>query len=108
MFLRWRSLDRGYRLGFDLVELLHHRHWHRGIAVAERAGMVLTGMTAGTYMAMVTRPGAPVHDGLLWFGVLTGLGLPIVLRRRLPGEMLILVGLGLALLLAFAVFFSGG
>ncbi len=108
LILRWRSLDRGYRLGFDLVDVLQHRHWHRGIAIAERSGMVLTGMTAGTYLAMVTRPGVPVHDGLLWFGILAGLGLPMILRRRLPGEMLILVALGLALLLGFAVFVSGG
>jgi len=108
LVLRWRSLDRGYRLGFDLVDVLQHRHWHRGIAIAERSGMLLTGMTAGTYLAMITRPEFPVHDGLLWFGVLSGLSLPMFLRRRLPGELLILVGLGLALLLAFAIFFSRG
>lgn len=108
LVLRWISLDRGYRLGFDLVELLHHRHWHRGIAIAERAGMLLTGMTAGTYLAMVTKPGLPVNDHLLWVGVGLGLGLPILLRRRLPGEGLILVALILALLLAFAVLLTGG
>jgi hypothetical protein len=107
LVLRWHSLDRGYDLGFDLVELLQHRHWHRGIAIAERLGMLLTGMTAGTYLAMMTRPGMPVHDGMLWFGVLAGLGLPIVLRRRLPGEVLILAGSVLAVLLAFAVLLSG-
>ena len=107
LVLRWRSLDRGYDLGFDLVELLNHRHWHRGIALAERLGMLLTGITAGTYLAMLTRPGMPVHDGMLWFGVLAGLGLPIVLRRRLPGEVLILVGSVLAVLLAFAVLLYG-
>lgn len=106
--LRWRSLDRGYQLGFGLVDLLHHQHWHRGIAAAERTGMFLTGMTAGTYLARVAEPGQPVSDGLLWFGVAAGLGLPMVLRRRLPGEVLILVGLGLALLLVFAVLVLGG
>ncbi len=106
--LRWISLDRGYRLGFDLVELLHNRHWHRGIAGAERVGMLLTGMTAGTYLAMVTKPGLPVSDGLLWFGVGLGLGLPIFLRHRLPGEVLILVAMILALVLAFAVLLTGG
>lgn len=108
LFLRWSSLDRGYDLGFDLVELLHHEHWHRGIAAAERTGMLLTGMTAGTYLARVAEPGRPVNDGLLWFGVAVGLGLPMVLRRRLPGEMLILVGLALALILVFAVLVLGG
>ncbi len=108
LILRWVSLDRGYRMGFDLVELLQHRHWHRGIAAAERAGMMLTGMTAGTYLAKVTEPGVQGHDGLLWLGVTAGLVLPMVIRRRLPGEVLILVALGLALLLSFAVLFSGG
>ncbi len=108
LILRWYSLERGYQLGFDLVELLHHRHWHRGIAAAERIGMFLTGVTAGTYLAMVARPGLPDYHGLLWFGVGVGLGLPILVRRRLPGEMLIILALGLALLLVFAVLLSGG
>jgi len=106
--LRWVSLARGYRLGFDLVDLLHHPHWHRGIAAAERAGMLLTGMTAGAYLAKVAEPGIPVGDGLLWTGVGLGLVLPAVLRRRLPGEVLILVALVLAAVLAFAVWFAGG
>jgi len=105
--LRWYSLDVGYRLGFDLVDLLQKRAWHRGIAAVERVGMVLTGMTAGTYLALVTDSGAPINHNLLWLGVGVGLGLPIALRRRLPGEVLILVGLGLALVLTFAVLLSG-
>ncbi len=108
LWLRWVSLGRGYRLGFDLVELLHHRHWHRGIAGAERLGMLLTGMTAGAYLAMVTKSGLPTNDGLLWFGVGLGLGLPILFRRRLPGEGLIFVALILALVLAFAILLTGG
>ncbi len=32
-----------------------------------------------------------------------GLGLPLVLRQRLPGEGLMAVALGLALLLSFAI-----
>ncbi|MCB1183851.1 PTS system mannose/fructose/sorbose family transporter subunit IID [bacterium] len=108
LVLRWVSLDRGYALGFDLVDLLHHRHWHRGIAAAERVAMLLTGMTAGAYLAKVAAPGIPVDDGLLWTGVGLGLVLPAVLRRRLPGEVLIFVAVALALVLAFAVWFAGG
>ena len=37
-----------------------------------------------------------------------GLVLPAVLRRRLPGEVLIFVAVALALVLAFAVWFAGG
>lgn len=107
LVLRWRSLATGYRMGFDLVDVLQQPRWHRAIAVAGRVGMVLTGMTAGTYLAMVSRPGLPVDHNLLWFGVATGFTLPILLRRRLPGEFLILLSLGLALLMAFAVLWMG-
>ncbi len=107
LVVRWRSLDQGYRLGLDLVDLLQDKRWHRGIAAVERTGMILTGMTAGTYLALVTDSGLPVNHNLLWFGVAVGLGLPVALRRRLPGEVLILVALGLALLLTFAVLLSG-
>lgn len=106
--LRWLSLERGYQLGFDLVELLQHRHWHRGIAFAERTGMVLTGLTGGVFLAQVMEPGAGVPQVLLWVGIGAGLGLPSLLRRRLPGELLILVALGLAILLIFAKSVGGG
>lgn len=106
--LRWQSLERGYQLGFDLVELLQHRQWHRAIAFAERTGMVLTGLTAGVFLAQVLEPGSSVPEGLLWVGIGAGLGLPSLLRRRLPGELLILVALGLAILLAFAKSVGGG
>lgn len=107
LVLRWRSLEVGYRLGFDLVDLLQKPAWHRGIAAVERGGMVLTGMTAGAYLALVTTTEAPLNHNLIWLGVGVGLGLPLVLRRRLPGEVLILVGLCLALVLTFAVLLSG-
>jgi len=48
-----------------------------------------------------------VDDNLLWFGLATGFFLPLLLRRRLPGEFLILVALGLAILMAFAVLWMG-
>jgi len=62
LYLRWRSLATGYRLGFDLVDVLQQPRWHRTIAMAGRAGMALTGMTAGTYLAMVSRPGMAVDE----------------------------------------------
>ena len=65
-------------------------------------------VTAGAYLAKVAAPGIPVDDGLLWTGVGLGLVLPAVLRRRLPGEVLIFVAVALALVLAFAVWFAGG
>lgn len=107
LVLRWGSLEVGYRRGFDLVELLQHRSWHVAIAVTERAGMLLTGMTAGAYLALMTDVGAPIEHNLLWLGVGVGLGLPLALRRRFPGEVLVLVALALALVLAFAVFLTG-
>jgi len=40
---------------------------------------------------------------VLWAGVALGLGLPLLVRKRLPGEGLIAVALGLSLLLSFAI-----
>jgi hypothetical protein len=70
--------------------------------------MVLTGLTAGAFLAQVSEPGSTLPGGLLWVGIGAGLGLPILLRRRLPGELLILVALGLAVVLAFAKTVAGG
>lgn len=101
--LRWRSLARGYGLGMDVVDDLTDRRWHRAIAWTTRSGMVLTGAVAGCYLALLTRLGGQGGGGLLLAGAAVGMGLPLICRRRPPGEVLVLLGLALAVVLAFAL-----
>jgi hypothetical protein len=90
-------------LGLDIADLLFDSRWHTWIAVAKRSGMVLTGMVAGLYLAKVADFGTVDNHSLLWIGTGLGIGLPVILRKRLPGEILILAALVLALLLGFAI-----
>lgn len=101
--LRWLALRRGYDLGMDIVDLLFDKRWHVLISWTKRSGMVLTGMVAGLYLAQVTDGGASIAHETLWIGVGLGMGLPVLLRKRLPGEMLILVALLMALAMTFAI-----
>lgn len=101
--LRWRALERGYALGMDLVEVVAHPLWHRAIAVATRLGMVLAGAVAGVYAVRLVALEGELSGGLLAAGAALGLGLPLLIRRRLPGEVLVVVALVLALVLTFAI-----
>lgn len=102
LVMRWRALGHGYRLGMDIIDLLNHPGWHRAIALAKRSGMVLTGMVAGSYLARVTDLQTAAAGSPLWVGIVVGMGLPLACRRRFPGEILILLALGVALVLDFA------
>lgn len=101
--LRFWALGRSYELGLDIVDLINHPHWHHAIAWTKRSGIFLTGMVAGRYLVSVNKLDIIPGKDLLWVGVLLGLGLPLVIRKRLPGEGLLGVALGLAVLLAFAI-----
>jgi PTS system mannose-specific IID component len=101
--LRWLAVRRGFALGMDIVDLLFDPRWHTWIARLKRAGMVLTGLVVGFYLAEGGQVGAGVDSRLLWVGTGLGLGLPALLRQRLPGELLIVVALLLAVLLSFAI-----
>jgi mannose/fructose/N-acetylgalactosamine-specific phosphotransferase system component IID len=103
LLLRWVALRMGHDMGMDIVDLLINPRWHAWIARTKRAGMVLTGMVAGLYLAQVTAAAVVSDRGLLWIGMGLGMGLPVVLNKRLPGELLILAALVLALLLTFAI-----
>ena len=103
LVLRWMALQRGYELGMDIVDLLFDKRWHLWIARTKRAGMVLTGMVIGLYLAQVADTGVSPGRGMLWIGPGLGMGLPVVLRKRLPGEVMILAALVMALLLTFAI-----
>lgn len=103
LVLRWISLGHGYRVGLDIVELLGHPNWHRSIDLAKRTGMVATGLFIGFYVVGLRNIGNPFESQALWLGMGLGTVIPLVLRKRLPGEILLMVALGLALFLAFAI-----
>jgi mannose/fructose/N-acetylgalactosamine-specific phosphotransferase system component IID len=95
---RRRALQTGYRLGFEIVELLGRPLWRRAIAAAQRTGMLLTGVLAGIYFARVLSSGSDSGiERAVWLAL--GAGIPLVLRKRLPGEALLLVTVLLAWLL---------
>jgi PTS system mannose-specific IID component len=103
LVLRWVALESGYRLGMDIVDLLQDPAWHRRIALARRSGMVLTGLVGGVLLVPGRLP-VPENSTLpLWAGLAVGCGLPLVLRKRFPGEILVIVAVALAVVLSFAI-----
>jgi len=108
LVLRWVSLDLGHALGMDILDVLGDRRWHRAVAGIKRAGMLLACMVAGVYLTRVQAFAESEDAGLLLAGALVGFGLPLVVRRRLPGEVLVLVALVLAAALSFAIPRPGG
>ncbi len=103
LWLRWWSLGRGYGLGLDIVQLLRGPHWHLAITWMGRMAMLLTGLVAGFFLARVSAVDLVAGKSLLWAGVALGVGLPLLVRKRLPGEGLMAVALVLSLLLSFAI-----
>ena len=103
LVLRFLAVGRSYALGLDIVDLINHPHWHQAISGFKRAGKVLTGMVAGFYLLGVNSVEFMPGKGLLWSGVVLGLGIPLIMRRRLPGEGLLGVAVVLSLLLSFAI-----
>lgn len=101
--LRWVSLDRGYSLGLDLVDLLADARWHRWIQVARRTTGLAIGLVAGAYLARLAAPELVGGRVLPWIGLVVGWALPALLRRRLPGEGLLALAALVALVLAFAI-----
>jgi mannose/fructose/N-acetylgalactosamine-specific phosphotransferase system component IID len=99
LWLRWRALGTGYRLGLDIVDLLSRPAWHRLIRASQRSGMVLAGILAGVYLeALAETPPGNVRAALWSVGAGGVCGL--LLHRRLPGELVFLLGIPLALVLA--------
>ncbi|HPF71090.1 MAG TPA: PTS system mannose/fructose/sorbose family transporter subunit IID [Candidatus Krumholzibacteria bacterium] len=108
LVLRWISLEQGLRLGMDLVDVVSARGWHRAVALVRRSGMILAGALGGLYVLRLQDVAASVDASLLIMGAAFGMVVPLVLRRRLPGEFLMLLAFGLALALTFAIPESGG
>ncbi len=105
--IRWWSLGVGYQSGMDIPALLGKPFWHRGILVATRTALVMAGLVAGVFlhdMQPQVGQGGAVAFGA---GILLGLGLPLLLRRRLPGEIILVCGFILSLGLGFAISLGG-
>jgi PTS system mannose-specific IID component len=96
--LRWFALADGYRLGLDIVELLSRPLWHRWIRIAQRAGMVLAGALAAVYLGALTEAAPGTVRIALW-SVGAGGVCGALLHRRIPGELVFLLGIPLALVL---------
>jgi PTS system mannose-specific IID component len=103
LWWRWHALGRGYALGFDVVEVLGHPGWHRGVAWAKRAATLLTGATGGWYLVRLEDAQLGTPNVPLLVVAAVGFVLPGLLRRRWPGEALVLVAAGLAFILTFAI-----
>ncbi len=103
LWLRWWALGRGFENGLDILQLLRSPRWHQAIQIVGRMAMLLTGLVAGFFLARVSMVTLTAGKSLLWAGVALGLGLPLLVRKRLPGEGLMIVALGLSLLLSFAI-----
>ncbi len=108
LVLRWVSLERGLALGMGLADVLASPRWHRAVAWVRRSGMVLAGGLAGIYFLKLQAVAQAMDASMLVIGGAVGMGLPLLLRRRPPGEFLILAAFVLALLLSFAIPGSGG
>jgi len=99
LVLRWRALDTGYRLGLDIVEVLSRSGWHRAIRVTKRVALVLAGMLAGAYLERLAEAPAGAARSVAW-SLVAGAICGYLLHRRVPGELVFLLGIPLALVLA--------
>jgi mannose/fructose/N-acetylgalactosamine-specific phosphotransferase system component IID len=102
---RWQALGRGYAAGYDIVVLLGDARWHRAIAGAKRATMVLAGVLTGWFLhtgwEQAPRLGVPPWIGVVVLGGL--MFLPPLARRRWTGEFLLLAAAVLGVVLTFAL-----
>ncbi len=99
--LTWRcwALVAGYREGLDIVEWLARPHWYRAITSVKRAGMTLTGILAGYYVARLFPSETGHLDGPLLGAVALSAAVPLLVRQRVPVEGALFALLPLALLL---------
>jgi len=99
--LRRRALAAGYRFGLDIVELLSRPIWHRAIGLAKRAGMSLTGVLAGCFLAQSMTSSAGPPSEVQWSALALTAALPFLTRHRFSGAEVFLLALPLALILAY-------
>ena len=99
--LRHRSLAVGYRLGLDIVELLDHPGWHRLIRRSQQASLLLAGAWTACWLAGLGRGADIGGAAALGLALAGGVALPLILRKRSPGEGFLLLALPLALILSY-------
>ncbi|MFO7654382.1 MAG: PTS system mannose/fructose/sorbose family transporter subunit IID [Candidatus Krumholzibacteriia bacterium] len=100
--LRRRALASGFARGFDLVEVLGHPGWHRAIAASKNTGKVLTGAVAGCFFARILAPGSLESIGPA-LALAAGAVVTPAMRRRLPGEVFLLLAATAVVALAFVL-----
>ncbi len=100
LWLRAWQLRAGYRLGLDIVDLLSRPEWHRGIRLSQHLGMILAGALAGVYLENLASSGAGGPAAAIWSAG-AGAGCGLLLHRRLPGELVLLLAIPLALALTY-------
>ncbi|MBK8165955.1 MAG: PTS system mannose/fructose/sorbose family transporter subunit IID [bacterium] len=102
---RWRSLGRGYVAGYDIVELLGDRRWHRAITLGKRATLFLGAALAGLLLREAAtgsvRTGAPAAVAVA--ALAACMAVPVAARRRWAGEFIVLTAAAAAVVLAFAL-----
>jgi PTS system mannose-specific IID component len=102
---RWRSLGRGYGAGYDIVELLGDRRWHRAITLGKRTTLFLAAVLAGLLLREAAsgsvQTGAPAAAVMAVLAVC--MAVPVAARRRWAGEFIVLSAAALAVVLAFAL-----
>jgi len=108
LWLRWWSLEAGYSSGLDILDLLGSPVWHRLILVAKRAALVVAGLVAAMFLTGLRGAGVPVAAIPFGIGLLLGVAAPRLSERRLPGEVLVLIGTVVCLGLGFAISLPGG
>jgi len=98
---RYRFLVWGYDLGLEIADRLASPGWHQAIWTAKRAGALFTGVLAGLYVARLDGLLHAAGERPLLLASALALGLSMTVRRRWPGESLLLLLLPLAVAMTY-------
>lgn len=105
---RWFALGHGYASGYALVDLLGDARWHRAIAAAKRATVVLASILAGWLLRSGWERQAGIPPAAELGILLAALSLPVLARRRWAGEFMVLGAGALGAALVVAIHALGG
>ncbi|MDY0109197.1 MAG: PTS system mannose/fructose/sorbose family transporter subunit IID [Candidatus Krumholzibacteria bacterium] len=102
LWLRWRSLAMGFRLGADVVDVLNRPLWRHAVVWSRRVGLSLTGLLIGVYFASGFGLGETVGTGRFLGLTLLGFALPALVRQKTSAEAQLLLSLPIVWLLVAA------